>query len=241
MSEEPKYTDSQFALIMRKASELQERPGRVVAGQGLSLAEIQAIAAEVGLDPAEVARAAALVPRTNEGALVRLSGGPSVYWLEYSTKGEVPREDLGKLVDAIRQGATHQGLVSEILGSLEWKNVGEVSQIHVAVVSRDGQTSVRIFAQSSALAVMIFLIPGLFGLIGIGIATAVIGPTTIVGILPIVAAGLGGPFLIARAGWQATTSALRRRLQRLMGALSTAVEENVRPAGDDSKRPDAGE
>ncbi len=214
---------------MRKAIELQEREGGIDVAHGLSLREIQAIGAEIGLDPDLVERAASLVPRTAGGKIVRLFGGPSLYQMEYTAKGEVPREDMGKLVDAIRQVTGHQGEVTEVLGSLEWKTVGEVSQILVTVSPRDGQTSVKILANRAGAGVLTFLFPGLAGLVSIGIAGAIIEPSTVTGVLSIIVAAVGGAFLTSRTIWTTTTSRFRARLHELMGALSTTVEHSLEP------------
>lgn len=227
MSEEQKYTESEFALILRKAIELQERRGAVDAAHGLSLAEIQAIAAEIGLEPGLVEQAASLVPRTGAGKMARLFGGPSVYQMEYSVAGEFPKDDFGKVVDAIRRITGHQGQVTEVLGSLEWQTVGEVSQILVTVSPRDGLTSVKILANRGPAAVLTFVFPGLAGLIGIGIAGAIIEPSTVPGVLSIIVAALGGAFLTSRTIWKATTARFRTRLRELMASLSTTVVHSL--------------
>ncbi len=224
---EQRYTESDFALILRKAVELQESEGRIDAGHGLSLREIQAIAAEIGLDPALIERAASLVPRTDEGKMVRLFGGPSVYQMEYVAQGEIAKEDMGKLVDAIRRATGQQGEVNEVLGSLEWKTVGEVSQILVTVSPRDGQTSIKILANRAGAGLMTFVFPGMAGLVSIGIAGAIIEPSTVPGVLSIIVAAMGGAFLTSRTIWKATTSRFRARLRELMGALSTTVEHSL--------------
>ena len=224
---EQRYTESEFALILRKALELQDRQGGIDAGHGLSLREIQAIAAEIGLDPALIERAASLVPHTDEGRMVRLFGGPSVYQMECVASGEIAREDMGKLVDAIRRVTGHQGQVTEVLGSLEWRTVGEVSQILVTVSPRDGRTSVKILANRGGAGVLTFLFPGLAGLVSIGIAGAIIEPSTVPGVLSIVVTALGGAFLTSRTIWKATTSRFRARLHELMGSLSTTVEHSL--------------
>lgn len=228
MSGEHKYTESEFALILRKAIELQERHIGVDAAQGLSLREIQAIAAEIGLDPALVERAASLVPRTDEGKLVRLFGGPSLYQMEYSAEGEISKDDFGKMIDAVRRVTGHQGQVTEVLGSLEWKTVGEVSQLLVSVSPRDGQTIMKIMANRGPAAVLTFVFPGLAGLISIGIAGAIIEPSTVPGVLSIIAAAAGGAFLTSRTIWKATTARFRARLHELMTALSTTAERTLK-------------
>lgn len=233
MSEEHKYSESEFALILRKAIELQEHHIGVDTAHGLSLREIQAIASEIGLDPALVERAASLVPRTDEGRLARLFGGPSLYQMEFSAKGEISKEEFGKMIDAIRRVTGHQGQVTEVVGSLEWKTVGEVSQLLVSVSPREGQTIVRIMGDRGPAAVMTFLFPGLAGLIGIGIAGAIIEPSTVPGVLSIIVAAAGGAFLTSRTIWKATTTRFRARLHELMTSLSTTAERALMPPKED--------
>lgn len=227
IGEERKYTENEFALILRKAFELQERQGGADAAHGLSLREIQSIAAEIGLDPDVVQRAASLLPKAGAGRLARVFGGPSLYQMEYSADGEISKEDFGKIVDAIRQATGHQGQVTEVLGSLEWKTVGEVSQIHVTVSPREGQTIVRVLADRGGAGALTFVFPGLAGLISIGIAGAIIEPSTVPGVLSIVALALGGAFLTSRTIWKATTSRFRARLHELMRSLSGTVERSL--------------
>lgn len=227
MSGEQKYTESEFALILRKAVELQEGQRGADVAQGLSLREIKAIATEIGLDPELVERAASLVPRTAEGKLARIFGGPSLYQMEYWAEGEIVEEDFGRMVDAIRRVTGHQGEVTEVLGSLEWKTVGEVSQILVSVSPRDGQTSVKILANRGPAAVLTFLFPGLAGLIGIGIAGAIIEPSTVPGVVSIIVAALGGALLTSRTLWGFTTRKFRARLHELMTSLSATVDRSL--------------
>lgn len=75
----------EFAVILRRAVELQERPtGQVpVRSEGFSLREIQAIAREVGLDPDAVARAAATLTPEGRSGLARVLGGATSHELEY--------------------------------------------------------------------------------------------------------------------------------------------------------------
>ena len=61
-SKQRRYSEEEFALILRKASEIQESPkggGRKGGGPGLTIEEIRSIASEAGIDPHAVSRAAA--------------------------------------------------------------------------------------------------------------------------------------------------------------------------------------
>ncbi len=232
MSEEDRrYSDSEFALILRRAFELEERRTGGERGDGLTLQEIRAVAAEMGLDPASVERAAALLPAADAGTLVRVFGGPSLYQMEYTATGEISRDSLNRVVDAIRRVTSHQGKVTEVLGSLEWETVGELSQIHVTVTPREGQTTVRVLANRGPAGALTYFLPGLAGLASIGIIGAIAEPTTVVGITSLVAGCLGGAFLTARTIYKGTTTRFRSKLRDLMDSISRAVDETLEIEG----------
>ena len=54
MSDDQKYSEEEFALILRKAAELQASPKAVQRTGGMSLEEMKSIAQEAGIDPALV-------------------------------------------------------------------------------------------------------------------------------------------------------------------------------------------
>jgi hypothetical protein len=226
MSEEDRrYSDDEFALILRKAFELEEHRTGGGSGEGLTLQEIRAVAAEMGLDSASVERAAALLPAAGAGALVRVFGGPGLYQMEYTATGEISRDGLTRVVDAIRRVTGHQGKVTEVLGSLEWETVGELSQIHVTVSTVEGQTAVRVLANRELAGALTYFLSGVVGLIGMGIIGAITEPTTVLGITSLVAGCLGGAFLTSRTLFKSTAKRFSSKLRDLMGAMSGAVDE----------------
>jgi hypothetical protein len=233
---ERRYSENEFALILRKAFELQDREPGAGPADGLSLTEIQAVAHEVGLDPVVVEQAAALLRTGDTSTLARVFGGPTTYELLHASEGEVPREEYGKVVEAIRRATSHQGDVTELLGSLEWKTVGEPSQIHVTVSPREGHTAVRVFADRGPAGLLTYLLPGIAGLLAIGIGGAILEPNTVVGVGLLIGASLGSALVTGRTIWKATTARFRSRLGNLMGNLSQVVDESAqRPEPPDSQ------
>ena len=75
------FTDREFALILSKAAELARSSGAAERpAAGFSLEEMKAIAAEAGLDPVLVERAARLIPSDSSGSRIeRMLGGPVKY------------------------------------------------------------------------------------------------------------------------------------------------------------------
>jgi len=203
----------------------------------MTLDEIKAVASEVGLDPALVDRAAAILPTASTGVASRVLGGPSKYQLEYTAPGKLSKEDFGRVVDAIRQATGHTGKVDEVLGALEWQTVGETSQLHVTVSSRENQTTVKVLGDRGPTGAILFGVVGAVGgFLSMGIAGAIIEPTTLPGIVGLVSACLGGGFLTARTIWTTTGKGYRAKLRRLMGAASKAIDDSVQPPALPSDR-----
>ena len=88
---------------------------------GLTLSEIQEIASEVGIDPRQVARAAALIPVEESSPLMRLVGGEPRYRMGDTVLGSIPTKDLGRIIEIARQTASIPGETREVLGGLEWE------------------------------------------------------------------------------------------------------------------------
>ena len=119
-----RYTEEEFALILRKAAELQPSDSRE-PGQGrvsgLTMEEMRSIAQEAGLDPEAVTRAASLLGalewEEGEGLAVAVFGGPSKYHLKFEIPGHLPSDELGRILAEIRRTWEHQGEVTEVLGA----------------------------------------------------------------------------------------------------------------------------
>jgi len=233
MTSKPRlYTDEEFALILRRAFELQEQPGSARPAQGLALSDIQAIAREVGLDPALVERAAALVATSNQGPTSILFGAPTTYQLTYSAAGEVPKSELARLVDVIRQATGHHGAVDEVLGALEWKTVGQVSQTHVTVRPREGRTSIHVSADRGGAAILTLFLPGTAWFIAMGITGATLDVHGVGPVVALMSGAFVGWLATVRVLWTSGSTRFRAKLRALMAALSDAVDRAASAPAD---------
>lgn len=226
-----KYSDEEFALILRKASELQETPGGKRRGRevsGLTLEEIQSIAKEAGIDPLAVTRAAALLgamePEERSGIASAIFGLPGRFHLDFQVEGRLPPEELGRILEVIRREADHQGETSEVLGGVEWKTVAQLSAIHVNISPRGDSTSVQIVGDRSGAGALTFTFPIAGAAILVGALGAAFEPTTVTGIVSLVGGILGSGFLVARTLWVSMGKRFQRKLSRLTEALSMEVE-----------------
>lgn len=237
-SRKRRYSEEEFALILRKASEIQEAPGEGtgrLGGQGLTLEEIQSIAREAGIDPHAVSRAAALLGskewKEKKGLADAIFGGPGTYHLDFEVQGRLPQEDYGRLLELIRRTLEHQGEASEVLGGVEWKTVGQLSAVNVNISPRGDSTSVQIVGDRSGAGAVTFTFSMAGAAILVGALGGTLQPDTAVGIVGLVGGLLGGGFVFARTLWVSSGKKFNRRLGRLMDALSGAVERSALPPG----------
>ncbi|MGW8265100.1 MAG: hypothetical protein ACWGSQ_01965 [Longimicrobiales bacterium] len=243
------YSEEEFALILRKATELQE-PGPKGSGRrtgrGLSLEEIQSIAAEAGIDTQAVSRAAALLGalewEEKKGLAAAIFGSPGTYHLEFEVPGRLLPEEYSRLLDLIRRIMEHQGEASEVLGGVAWKTVGQLSIVNVNISPRGESTSIQIVADRGGAGALTFTFPVAGAAVLTGALGAIFEPTTAVGIVGLVGGLLGSGFLFARTLWVSQGKKFHRRLTRLMDELSGAVGRAALPSGTPSSEgPSAGD
>jgi hypothetical protein len=237
-----RYSEEEFALILRKASEIQvsggAQPGKP-GTTGLTLEEIQSIASEAGIDPEAVTRAAsvlgALEWEEKAGLAAAIFGGPDKYHLDCEIPGSLPPEGIGRILEEIRRAAAHQGEASEVLGGVAWKTVGELSAINVNISPRGESTSVQIVGDRGAAGGATFIFPVMGSAILVGALGAIFEPTSAAGIVSLVTGTLGAGFLTARTLWVRSSRKFKNRLTLLMDTVSRAVERTALPPGSDDE------
>jgi hypothetical protein len=232
-NDDRRFSDEEFALILRKASELQEGGAKAPAQRtGMSLEEIKSIAVEAGIDPEKVAKAASLFARSDHpGTAATLLGGPSSYHLEHTAKGEISPEDMGRVLHVIRRATRRQGEGNQVLDAFEWRTTTDPSRIHVNVIPRDGETTIQIIGDRAGTGILTFLGSGLPWLIAAVALGEGLDVTSAAGVAGILAGAAGGAFLTFRTFWKSTTTSFRRKLTGLMEDLSTTVENSTHRDG----------
>lgn len=222
MSDQPRrFSDEEFALVLRRAMELQDGgpAGRAGAPDGLTLEDIKAIARDVGVDPSLVDQAVAFLPEGGESTLDRVLGGPTRYRLEHSVDHAAGEDDLARAVDAIRRETGHHGKVSSELGGITWETDGEPSQLHVDLTPRGDGTEVRLSVNRDAAFILTWFFSVAGGLVAGGVTGAVVQPDTLLGGLAIMGGTVTGGLALARTLWGRSTRVVRARVERLMEAV----------------------
>jgi hypothetical protein len=214
-----KFTDREVGEILKRAAR-HASSSSPVRREGLSLAELKAIGAEVGIDPDRLADAAHAVVLESGNRPNRFLGGPTVLTFERKVRGEIDPADTPEILSSIRRNMGQQGEASEIHGSLEWSANGESGSRYVTLSSRDGTTTITSSANLSNLAILTFVPAGAVGLIfsGVGLTTFIkdgstAGLVVFLVLLPVL-------YMILRTIVSRFTTAESRKLQRVADELA---------------------
>ena len=142
-----RYSENEVGLILRRATEMQRAEPTAADPAGLSLAELEDIATEAGIDPALLRRAASELGVQQPATLgSRLAGAPVAVAIERVIEGEMPVERLEDLVPTIVAATPGRGTASAVGRSLTWSSQegSNLTEQQVLVSSQNGQTLIRV-------------------------------------------------------------------------------------------------
>jgi len=129
-------------MVLRKASEIEEREGSAGSG-GLSLEDLQEIAREVGIAPEAIAKAADGLD-TGRVRTHLLAGAPAAYKAVHAVRGELNDEALGQLIGLMDDETDSAGAISEALGTVRWAARDRFRTTQVSRTPQNGETVVQV-------------------------------------------------------------------------------------------------
>jgi hypothetical protein len=237
-----RFTEEEFAEILRKATELQSRSlvpsgGEPAAApqEGMSLEEIKAIAAEVGIDREAVERAAGLVVQREESRPTA-----SRYVLVDSAPGKLSDEDKVRLLQAVRDATAQHGSGNVSTTGLEWSSKqGELTQYNVTVHHLDGRNEVRVGVDRSVADVLTHFFPTAGGFLSAVAIGASLEPSLAVG-LPMLGAGAAVGFGLGRLLWTVTGRKVRSQAEAILSRVTRALPEATESPSHESQEDDHG-
>ncbi len=231
--------DKEIGLVLKRAAELQHRePGAGGAGggtvgggegSGLSLAELEQVAQEAGIDPEYVRRAVGeLDGAALPGDYNVFLGAPTLIEQQHTLAGEVREAAFELLVEEIRTVMHDVGAVNTLGRSLTWHSTNFQRPVQITVAPRGGRTRIRVEEKLGNLA------GGLFGGIMGGVGGGGMGAAMGIGIgalgSPVAAAVLAtallfGSYFLARGIFRSTVRRRSAELRRLVERLAEQVAE----------------
>ncbi len=191
---------------------------------------MKAIAAEAGLDPVLVERAARLMPAgSSDSRLERVLGGPLKHRLDAHFATTLTEERASHLLSAVRAAVERQGEGEANAAGMSWHSVGEGSQILATAHTEGAGTRVRVTVDRSG-ALVIMGVSTVLGSLAVGLVT-VIGLEALefgsfIGGWSILGGGVAGVLAIGRATWVSTTRRVREQMNVLMDTISRSLAES---------------
>ncbi len=233
-----RFDDREVGLIIQRAGELQKTEVARRDSGGMSLAELEQVAREAGLDPALVRRAALEIDAPASPQPSLLAGAPMRLVYELSFDGELSVDEYEPLVAEIRRTVGEFGMVGTLGRTLTWSAAdsgygnqrNRRRQLSVTVTPREGRTTLRIEESLSQLAGGVFGgIMGGFGGgaggLGLGLGMALHSVAAATGIV-------GGILLVSYAGARGLFSVLagrrKHQLEQLRDRLAEYIERALR-------------
>ncbi len=225
------YGEKEIGRLLERATELQNAEPRAPAG-GLTLAELEEIATEAGIDPRYLRRAALELDSSYGDASfwARVCGDELLLVREITLEGELADDGFERIVEAIQAGSREHGQPSLLGRTLTWRaeTTTKMRTVQIVVTSRDGRTQIRLEEDLTQTATgwMAGLTAG--GGVGIGmgvgmpIALEVIGSAALAVALPL------GTVAIAFLGAREVYRRIVAQRRAAVGALFDRVVDEAR-------------
>jgi tRNA A-37 threonylcarbamoyl transferase component Bud32 len=244
-----RYSDREVEEIVRRAADEQlAHP----TGEGMSLGTVQQIAADVGISPERVERAARNL-EFGETARAPAESGPGAFWLGSPTTiacqrvvdGELTAAAYDDIVGEVQAMLATDGEIDTLGRSLTWRTahpaLGKARAVQVRITSRGGQTRIQVQERLGELAWTLFggiALGGGSG--GLAIILSLGGPE--VGWL---AAGLlsagwaGGMCALARTIFRSIARSKRADLEGLSDRVAELAPQSTEDRLGGDRTPDA--
>ena len=226
MSTEPprQYTEKEVRLILKSAVELQQQLADRTVGSsgGMSLAELEQVAVEAGVDPTFVRQAAgrldAAASPSDRNAFL---GRPTHIIVERTVNVASDAARFEDFLATVRAMTHEVGQVSTVGRQFGWKGRMDGAKTEVSVSAGDQRTTIRVRVELDEIALGHFMLKGMFfgvggGLVGSAAASTLLGP---LGVL--VGAGtLATGYLWSRRGFRGGAARYEARAHDLVDALA---------------------
>ncbi|MDX1495191.1 MAG: hypothetical protein R3253_14075 [Longimicrobiales bacterium] len=238
------YGDEEIGRILKRATELQHREPQAPPA-GVTLSELEEIAAEAGIDPSYLRRAALEVEAGHADPTIwsRLLGAELGLFRETTLRGEVGDDGFERIVTAIQAASKEHGQPSLLGRTLTWRaeTASKTRTVQVVVTSRDGKTHIRVEENLNQMASGLFAGVMVGGGVGIGMGVGlplgleVLGSVLFATLAPVGTVVLG--YISARAIYRQLVGNRRRAMDALFDRVVQEAEASIAAGGERSSDP----
>jgi hypothetical protein len=218
-----RFTDREMKLIFERAGEAD------VAGrgeQGHSLAEMQEIARQVGLNPADIAKAA-LAIRASENSNPIL-GAPVRFHASRTLPTLLTEDDIVGVVLRIRGATGVHGELRKVPGGFEWRARTATGLFVVGFTARSGRTRIDVTIARSEEAILTAAGAGVAGAIaGVSASFFIANALQAVGYGEVAVSAvtaIGGAWMAARMVWSRVSRRWAKKTESLMQTITEDAE-----------------
>jgi hypothetical protein len=216
-----RYTEREFSLILAKAAEISGSSSAVDRVEaGLTIDEIMSIAAEVGLRPDSIVRAARLVPDERPPSLLRrFVGGSFRVRRTFTVPEQFDSARAQRVLGSARRTMQTNGDGDADASGVSW-STRKAGQVFVSAHGEGAETRVQVVVDNrAALAAPLFW--GTAGLVVTLYTAIAVGDS-----------GLVDPYLVLTGGGGAIASWVWSSVRRIAGRTRATVENLVEAIGD---------
>lgn len=227
-----RYSDDEVTELLKRATDIQHAdPSHRPGTGGITLAELQEVALEAGIDPKHLQRAAAELDTPRDLEISdKLAGTRLTVVAERVVPGELSDGDFSKILPEIQRASPGHGNASMVGTTLTWSSdtTQRMRSLQVTVACSDGETLIRAEERLHGLAGSLFggLMGGFGGGVGIGVGLPVgieaLGSVAFAVAFPI--GVLTTAYLAARGILKHTGKKRRRELEAMVDRIAAHVQ-----------------
>ncbi len=222
---ERRFDDKEVAQILGRASAEQAESSDVASAMGVTLAELQRIAEEVGIRPGRIEVAAKELDQKRQ---VRVEKANDSLLVEQTVPGEITEEIWEQFISEGRGFAGKAGQASLNGKVHEWQCSNETESVLITATSRNGRIGIKVLADSAGYTGVLSAIGVVCGILFSLIPMAAAIKMKVMGPLPIAAMMVAIMAIIAAvttAACHRHRVAFRARVDGLMDRLAAIAAE----------------
>ena len=235
-----RYSDAEVRRLLKYAAERQQSDeaggGGGREGGGMTLAALQEVAAEAGIEPRYVQLAAARIDSPEPTGLEHwLAGTALLVRAERIVPGELRKEDYEQVVAEIQMATDVPGDTTMVGRTLTWRSVTSEHQLRslqVTVASRNGETRIQAEERLHGYAGMLYgSVVGGGGMgvgfgVGFGVGLGALGSALFAAAFPVTL--IGGLYVAMRQVMKSVGRKRREELERLVDRIAQCAQRPAR-------------